>query len=553
MRLRSARLCAARTSTRIEFERWRGCRVARSWRQPVRTRRRESLIKMDKNSTDSCMTRASAGLPGLRPHAPSDVGWQREATTRLHGSSITMVRNFTVSSMGTGCEWWHGHQTVSSWPVPATTQRLGSSIPPVTRPRFSSTADVFEVSPGLPMGAYWQRPARMGQRGCSMQPRASSSIVSSMPSNGSGQWPGPRTASSWRLPARTGPPGCSTSTDISDIDCNMTDGFERSPGRPRGTSWRRRVTMTRSASSTGGRGVNGHSIGTVDPFVLWPGPRTAGSWRPPARMEPRVLDPESGRERHRQDHVGPVLSVAWSCDGQLLASASGDGTVRVFQRRADEERHRHEHGGWVRALAWSPDGTLVATASDDGTTRVFDPFARTELHRHEHDGAVRAVSWSPDGIFVATASEDGTTRVFDPFAGREVHRHEHYDIVRAVAWSPDSTLVASTSEGTLRVSIHARARRCADTSSAGGSGPWRGAPRANSWRSPVTTEQRACSTQMLAWNFTVMITAGRSAPWRGLPTVPWSRRPVTTERRGCSIRPVVGSFIDMSTEGPCGR
>ena len=65
------------------------------------------------------------------------------------------------------------------------------------------------------------------------------------------------------------------------------------------------------------------------------------------------------------------------------------------------------------AVAFAPGGARVATASDDGSARVFDAATGAELARLEHGDVVRAVAFAPDGTRVATASQDGSARVFD--------------------------------------------------------------------------------------------------------------------------------------------
>ncbi|MDJ0705866.1 MAG: hypothetical protein QNJ46_21575, partial [Leptolyngbyaceae cyanobacterium MO_188.B28] len=65
----------------------------------------------------------------------------------------------------------------------------------------------------------------------------------------------------------------------------------------------------------------------------------------------------------------------------------------------------------VNAVAFSADGKRVATASDDGTARVWDVQSGDRLVTLNHDAAVNAVAFSADGAQVATASSDRTARV----------------------------------------------------------------------------------------------------------------------------------------------
>jgi WD40 repeat protein len=71
------------------------------------------------------------------------------------------------------------------------------------------------------------------------------------------------------------------------------------------------------------------------------------------------------------------------------------------------------HSGYVLSVAWSPDGTKIATASDDGTARVWSSSSgSTLLTLTGHSSYVLSVAWSPDGTKIATASFDNTARVY---------------------------------------------------------------------------------------------------------------------------------------------
>ncbi|KAK3942581.1 vegetative incompatibility protein HET-E-1 [Diplogelasinospora grovesii] len=164
----------------------------------------------------------------------------------------------------------------------------------------------------------------------------------------------------------------------------------------------------------------------------------------------RLWDAATGTPRHTlEGHSDWVSDVAFSPDGQTLASASGDHTVRLWDATTGMPRHTLEgYGGSVSAVAFSPDGQTLASASGDHTVRLWDAATGTPRHTLEgHSGPVSAVAFSPDGQTLASASYDRTVWLWDAATGTPRHALEgHSGLVSAVAFSPDGQTLASASD-----------------------------------------------------------------------------------------------------------
>jgi len=150
-----------------------------------------------------------------------------------------------------------------------------------------------------------------------------------------------------------------------------------------------------------------------------------------------------------------VNGIAFSPDGRLVATASADRTARLWDAGTGALFHTLAgHTDWVLGIAFSPDGRLVATASADRTARLWDAGTGALLHTLAgHAGWVRGIAFSPDGRLVATASDDRTARIWDAGTWALLHTLAgHTDWVLGIAFSPDGRLVATASDdGTARL------------------------------------------------------------------------------------------------------
>src|SRR6476659_3527098 len=108
-----------------------------------------------------------------------------------------------------------------------------------------------------------------------------------------------------------------------------------------------------------------------------------------------------------QGHTNPVVSVAYSPDGKTLASASYDGTLKLWDVTTGKERATLKgHTGCVGSVAFSPDGKTLASAImgspipdvDNKTIKLWDVTTGTERAILKgHEGMVYSVAFSPDG------------------------------------------------------------------------------------------------------------------------------------------------------------
>jgi WD40 repeat protein len=154
-------------------------------------------------------------------------------------------------------------------------------------------------------------------------------------------------------------------------------------------------------------------------------------------------------------HDGGVTAMALSSDG-VLAVADRAGVVRFWnlEERTLEGPPFPADDNTIWALAWSPDGSILATASDDEVVELWDVASRTRIASlGRHPGGALGVAFLEDEETLVTTSRDGSVRLWDvsqalPLGG-PLPGH-HASSWRVVAL-PGMRFATSSEEGTVRI------------------------------------------------------------------------------------------------------
>ena len=176
-----------------------------------------------------------------------------------------------------------------------------------------------------------------------------------------------------------------------------------------------------------------------------------------------------------------VWHAAWSHNGKVLATCGEDKTIRLWSSGGGVDWNaectapsgaaaeciatlEEAQSRTVRSCEWSPNDRMLASASFDGTVvvweaqsaglKVWDQVATLE----GHDNEVKSVAWAPSGQWLATCGRDKRVWVWEVLRGGEFEcvamLEGHTQDVKFVQWHPTAsaaTLLSASYDDTIKV------------------------------------------------------------------------------------------------------
>jgi WD40 repeat protein len=168
-------------------------------------------------------------------------------------------------------------------------------------------------------------------------------------------------------------------------------------------------------------------------------------------------------------HKKPLTGLAWSSDGDWLATTSKDGTIRIWNVSSANASHNfatvltgHTDAVWTPELIETPEKSWLVTPSSDGTARlwIFPTGEKCQFTSHtaedkevlRHGASIRRADMDSQARWIVTGGSDGRAVCWDRVTGEQLFEVFHKEAVRDVSFQPNgSCFVTASADNTAQV------------------------------------------------------------------------------------------------------
>lgn len=150
---------------------------------------------------------------------------------------------------------------------------------------------------------------------------------------------------------------------------------------------------------------------------------------------------------------GAVRGLAFSPNGELLASGDEDGIIILYQVRQGEVGIPLEgHKEWVRSLTFSPDSSLLVSGGADGIVRFWGVRTGQRQRTFTYaDTAIRVLAFSDNGGFLNVGGRDNTVRRWNLETGNPKGAFTGHEGAVLTLISHDNWLISGGFDGLVNI------------------------------------------------------------------------------------------------------
>lgn len=170
----------------------------------------------------------------------------------------------------------------------------------------------------------------------------------------------------------------------------------------------------------------------------------------------------NGKLLAQTDTSGMIcLQIRWSPNRRLLLGRCNDDSSIFIWDAATGEALQRIYAELVTDIAWSPNGQQIASSSSNGTLRIWDVISGHQVNMLRNEAicegvslcGIESIAWSPDGSEIAFGDRDPKIKTWNLTSGHVEYIGEaaYSTPVHAVAWSPDGRRLASINGSGIQV------------------------------------------------------------------------------------------------------